>query len=48
MRSRLMSDDSRPIFAGFTVRQSSCSTPPVSPEFGFHAQKVQLIPFWPM
>lgn len=26
----------------FTVIQSSCRIPPVSPEFGFHDQKVQL------
>src|SRR5207237_747177 len=31
-------------FAAWTVRQSSSRIPPVSPEFGFHDQKVKLIP----
>src|SRR5258708_4058158 len=33
--------------AGFTVLQSSARMPPVSPEFGFHDQKVQLMPCLP-
>lgn len=32
------------IFEVLTVFQSSCKIPPVSPESGFQAQKVQLIP----
>jgi hypothetical protein len=40
---------SRPSFVRFTVVQSSLRMPPVSPEFGFYDQNVQLIPDvpWP-
>ena len=31
-------------FSAFTLRQSSCRMPPVSPEFGFHDQNVKFIP----
>ena len=33
--------------AVFTVFQSLARIPPVSPEFGFHDQYVQLTPCWP-
>lgn len=45
MALRAMSCESNSIFVAITVFQSLSRTPPVSPEFGFHAQNVQLVPF---
>lgn len=47
MASRRCSAASNAILSACTVVQSSFRTPPVSPEFGFHDQNVQLIPVRP-